>query len=123
MGKRGENGACGGWAAEIAFFIGFCCFVAALALLHGCVYRGAKVVEGTDLAVGISVPATDGAADLTVLNYLSGFRLGVAKDAEMSVKYSSAETNSWFGVCTTRSMKTVEATVTPLCPTNSVPEG
>ncbi len=115
MEQRSENGACGGWTAEIAFFVGFCAVVAALALLHGCVYRGAKVVEGTDLAVGLSVPATDGAADLTVFNYLSGFRLGVAKDAEMTVKYSSAETNSWFGMCTTRSMKTVEATVTPLC--------
>lgn len=90
-----------------------------LMLLSGCVYRGAKVVEGTDLAVGLSVPATDGAADLTVFNYLSGFRLGVAKDAEMTVKYSSAETNSWFGVCTTRSAKTVEATVTPLRPADA----
>lgn len=90
-----------------------------IALCAGCVYRGAKVVEGTDLAVGMELPGSDGTAQLNVLNYLSGFRLGVAKDAEMTVRYASAETNSWFGVCTTRSAKTVEATVTPLRPTNA----
>lgn len=94
--------------ATIAAALAFC------AICGGCVYKGAKVVEGTDLAVGLSIPGTDGAADLTVLNYLSGFRLGVAKDAALTVKYTTCETNSWFGVCETRTAKTVEASVTPV---------
>lgn len=109
-----------GFGLMLAYFTAFCAVVAALAAMNGCVYRGAKVVEGTDLAVGLSIPGTDGAADLTVFNYLSGFRLGAAKGAEMSVRYTSAETNSWFGVCETRSLKTIDAAVTPLCATNAV---
>lgn len=120
MTRRPSASARGGLGLVLAYFTAFCAVVAALALLGGCVYRGAKVVEGTDLAVGLSIPGADGAADLTVFNYLSGFRLGVARDAEMSVRYTCAETNSWFGLCETRSLKTVDAAVTPLCATNAV---
>jgi hypothetical protein len=34
----------------------------AVIFLTGCVYKGAKVTEGTDLSVGLSVPGTDGVA-------------------------------------------------------------
>lgn len=86
----------------------------------GCAYRGAKVVEGTDLAVGISVPATEGTLDLNVLNYLSGFRLAVDRNARLECKYSVAETNSYFGVISTKTHKKVEAKVEPceVSPTN-----
>lgn len=79
----------------------------------GCAYKGAKVVEGTDLAVGINFPAAEGVAQLQLLNYLSGFRLGVDRNAIMRVKYTTAETNSYFGCITTRSAKTVDAEVEP----------
>lgn len=88
-------------------------FVLALGALCGCAYKGAKVTEGTDLAIGFNVPAAEGTAQLQVLNYLSGFRLAVDRNAVMSVKYTTAETNSYFGVVTTRSAKTVDATVEP----------
>lgn len=87
--------------------------VCALALAAGCVYKGAKVTEGTDLSVGISVPGTEGAASVTILNWLSGFRLGLAQNAQMTLEYSVAETNDWFGIATTRTRKTITATVTP----------
>lgn len=119
MTRRPSASARGGLGLMPAYFAAFCAVVAALAAMNGCVYRGAKVVEGTDLAVGLSIPGADGAADLTVFNYLSGFRLGVARDAEMSVRYTCAETNAWFGLCETRSAKTVDATVRPLPSTNS----
>lgn len=83
------------------------------ALLTGCIYRGAKVVEGTDLAVGFTVPGTDGAAQMDVLNWLSGFRLGVAENANLKVKYTVAETNDYFGVIHVRSWKTIDAKVEP----------
>ena len=86
----------------------------ALALaLAGCVYKGAKVTEGTDFSVGLSVPATDGAASMTVLNYLSGFRLGVAENCRLTVDYTSSATNSYFGIAETRTHKTVRAKVVP----------
>ena len=86
----------------------------ALALIcAGCVYRGAKITEGTDLAVGINVPSTEGALQLQLLNYLSGFRLGVAENAALTVEYSSAETNSYFGCVYVRTAKRVKAKVEP----------
>lgn len=88
-------------------------FVLALGAICGCAYKGAKVTEGTDLAIGFNVPAAEGTAQLQVLNYLSGFRLAVDRNAVMSVKYTTTETNSYFGIISTRSAKTVDATVEP----------
>ena len=90
-------------------------------LFGGCIYKGAKVVEGTDLAIGITIPQADGAAQLDVLNYLSGFRLGVAENAGLVVRYSVAESNEYFGVITTRTAKTIDAKVTP-CETTAAAE-
>lgn len=82
--------------------------------LAGCVYRGAKITEGTDLAVGLSVPGTDGALQVNALNWLSGFRLGVAQNATLRVAYSTADTNDYFGIIHTRTAKRIRAKVTPL---------
>ena len=87
--------------------------LALASLVSGCIYKGAKITEGVDLAVGLTVPATDGAASLDVLNYLSGFRLGVAENARLTVDYATAETNSYLGIVTTRTSKSVRATVEP----------
>ncbi len=92
-------------------------FIALASLLSGCVYRGAKITEGTDLAVGMNIPATDGALQFQLLNYLSGFRLGVAENAQLTLEYTSAETNDYFGIIHTRGAKSVTATVTPNAPT------
>lgn len=90
-------------------------FVAAIcSALAGCVYKGAKITEGTDLAVGLSVPGTDGALQVNALNWLSGFRLGVAQNATLRVVYSTADTNDYFGIIHTRTAKRIRAKVTPL---------
>ena len=82
-------------------------------IVAGCVYKGAKVTEGTDLAIGLTVPGTDGAVQFDALNYLTGFRLGVAENAALTVKYTCSETNSYLGVVTTRVNKTIDAKVEP----------
>ena len=87
--------------------------LALASLVSGCIYKGAKITEGVDLAVGLTVPATDGAVSLDVLNYLSGFRLGVAENARLTVDYATAETNFYLGIVTTRTSKSVRATVEP----------
>lgn len=87
--------------------------IAAL-LLGGCVYKGAKVTEGTDLAVGLGVPGTEGACQLNILNWLSGFRLAVAENSILVVDYVTAETNDFlFGAVSTRTYKGVKARVEP----------
>ena len=81
--------------------------------LAGCVYKGGKITEGTDLAVGLTVPGTEGALQVNALNWLSGFRLGVAENAALTVEYSSAATNSFFGVVQSSSVKRIKAKVEP----------
>ncbi len=92
-----------------------------MAAVCGCVYRGAKITEGTDLAVGLSVPGTDGALQVNALNWLSGFRLGVAENAALTVEYSTAETNDYLGIVHTRTAKRVRAKVEPCETTAQTP--
>ena len=90
------------------------CTLLALSLaLSGCVYRGAKITEGTDLAIGLTVPGTEGVLQFNALNYLSGFRLGVAENAALTVEYSTVATNSYFGVVQTETAKRIKAKVEP----------
>ena len=91
-------------------------------LAGGCSYKGAKVVEGTDLAVGINVPIAEGTAQLQLMNYLSGFRLGVDRNAILKVKYSVSESNTYFGVIKTDVSKSVDATVEPCKQSDSSPQ-
>lgn len=92
--------------------------VAFTLVFGGCVYRGAKITEGTDLAVGLNVPSTEGTLQLQLLNYLSGFRMGVATNAALTLRYTVAETNSYFGAIRTQTTKTIDATVSP-CSTSA----
>ncbi len=87
--------------------------VLAIVCNAGCVYKGAKVTEGTSLVIGMDIPGTDGVAQLNVLSWLSGFRLGVAENARLELEYAAAETNSYFGIVTTRTAKRVKALVEP----------
>ena len=82
-------------------------------LVCGCVYRGAKITEGTDVAIGLTVPGTEGVLQFNALNYLSGFRLGVAENAALTVEYSTVATNTYFGVVTTETAKRIKAKVEP----------
>lgn len=93
-----------------------------VSLAGGCAYKGAKVVEGSNLSVGINVPGTESTFQLQVLNYLSGFRLGVDKNAILKVRYTTAETNSYFGIIHTQTRKDIDAVVEP-CETTPPAEG
>ena len=90
---------------------------AALAIIHccaGCTYKGATVTEGTDLSIGLTMPGSDGVLQLDALNYLTGFRLGVAENAQLDVAYSCSETNEYlWGAVRTSGGKRVAATVRP----------
>ena len=98
-----------------AWFIAAILLPATLLILGGCVqYKGAKVTEGTNLSIGLDVPGTDGAAQISILNYLSGFRVGVAEGAKMKLEYSVSETNSYLGVVHTCVGKKVDAMVEPI---------
>ena len=91
----------------------FLSVMALLGMLCGCVYKGAKITEGTNLILGMDVPTTEGAFQFDILNFTTGFRLGVAENARLEVEYSTVSTNSYFGVVRTETAKHVKATVEP----------
>ena len=74
---------------------------------------GAKIVEGTDLTVGMSLPYAETSDVMAVINFISGFRVLVAENARATVEYSSTCTNDWFGVITSRTEKRIKANVEP----------
>ena len=84
------------------------------ALLLGCASESAKVVEGTDLSMGFSLPMAEGESNFTVFNYLSGFKTTTAESSRVKLRYECAETNDYFGVITTRTSKSVDAEIWPV---------
>lgn len=84
------------------------------ALLLGCASESAKVVEGTDLSVGFSLPMAEGESNFTVFNYLSGFKTTTSESSRVKLRYTCAETNDYFGVISTRTTKAVDAEIWPV---------
>ena len=87
---------------------------AALVAAAGCASECAKVVEGTDLSVGFTIPGMEGEASFTVFNYLSGFKCTTGESGRVKLKYRCSETNDYFGAITTRVAKEVEAEIEPV---------
>lgn len=89
--------------------------------LTGCIYRGCKVTEGIDFSAGLSIPATEGAAQVSFVNYLSGFRFGVAENSGMDCEYFGTNTFSFaWGLWESAQFKHFKAKVEP-CETSSEP--
>ena len=95
------------------FCIKYAAIVATL-LFAGCASESAKVVEGTDLSVGFSLPMAEGESNFTVFNWLSGFKTTTAESSRVKLRYTCAETNEYFGVIRTQTHKTVDAEITPV---------
>lgn len=87
--------------------------IAAL-LAAGCASESAKIVEGTDLSVGFSLPGMEGEANFTVFNWLSGFKTTTAESSRVKLIYTCCETNDYFGCIHTKTAKRVDATITPV---------
>lgn len=90
----------------------------------GCVYKGAKVTEGVDFSAGISLPASEGVAQVSFVNYLSGFRLGVAENSATSCEFWG--TNRFdlaWGLYSSENFKHFKAKIEPceITVTNSAP--
>lgn len=100
---------CGDVLALLAI-LGLCAL--AFAPVAGCAsYKGGKVVDGTNLAVGMRLPGTEWT--LNVLDYVGGMRVAANEGCTISVTNSVAETNSYFGVVTTSRSSTLHATISP----------
>ena len=78
----------------------------------GCVYKGGKVVDGTNLAIGMKVPGTEWS--VSVLDYIGGVRVAGQDSTHITVTNEVAETNTYFGVVTTSRRSTMTADIDPL---------
>lgn len=81
-------------------------------LAAGCVYKGGKVVDGTNLAIGMKIPGTEW--NVSVLDYIGGIRVAGQDSTHITVTHEVAETNAYFGVVTTSRRSTLTADIEPL---------
>ena len=72
--------------------------VATLAF-SGCTsYEGGKVVDGTNLEIGLAVPGTEGRLTINAIAYTGGLKVCGDERTVIVVTNDVAETNSYFGV-------------------------
>ena len=81
------------------------------ALFHGCAYKGGKVVDGTNLCVGMTIPGTEWT--INALDYVGGLRVAGNDQTSICVSNEVMETNSYFGVVETRRHSRMTATIEP----------
>lgn len=88
----------------------------------GCTsYKGGKVVDGTNLAIGMTVPGTEW--QINVLDYVGGMRVAGNEGCAISVTNEVCEMNTYFGVVETRRHTKLTAAIEPTTANDScVPE-
>ena len=91
-------------------------FLSAMLFIAGCTTNFYKEVDGTSTILGVSLP-DEQYIQINALSYLGGSKTIVKEPAHIVHEYTSASTNSYFGVVKTQEIRTSKITV---CPTNSV---
>ena len=86
------------------------CATTLLALV-GCAYRGGKVVDGTNLCVGMTIPGTEWT--INALDYVGGLRVAGNDQTSITVSNEVVETNAYFGVVKTHRHSKMTATIEP----------
>lgn len=81
------------------------------ATLCGCAYKGGKVVDGSNIAIGMTIPGTEWT--INVLDYVSGVRVAGNDMTSITVKNKVCETNSYFGIVTTSRSTEMSAKIEP----------
>lgn len=95
---------------SIAFAI-LCFFVVSL-LFAGC--SSPRYVQGVDVSLGLSVPATDGAAQISLFEYISGIKMASTTNLPFNVVYKEWTTNSYFGVINVNEHRETEVDMKPV---------
>ena len=81
------------------------------ALCSGCAYKGGKIVDGTNLCVGMTIPGTEWT--INALDYVGGVRVAGNDQTSICVSNEVAETNAYFGVVKTHRHSKMTATIEP----------
>ena len=77
----------------------------------GCLFKGGKIIDGTNLAIGMTIPGTEW--QINALDYVGGIRVGGNDQTSITVTNEVAETNSYFGVVKTLRHSKMTATIEP----------
>lgn len=87
--------------------------VAAIVFLgNGCAYKGGKVIDGTNLAIGMTIPGTEWT--INALDYIGGIRVAGNDMTSITVSNEVAETNSYFGVVKIQRHTKMSARIEPV---------
>ena len=81
------------------------------ALFAGCAYKGGKVIDGTNLCIGMTIPGTEWT--INALDYVGGLRVAGNDQTSICVSNEVTETNSYFGVVETCRHSKMTATIEP----------
>ena len=77
----------------------------------GCLFKGGKIIDGTNLAIGMTIPGTEW--QINALDYVGGIRVAGNDQTSICVSNEVAETNSYFGVVKTLRHSKMTATIEP----------
>lgn len=77
----------------------------------GCAYKGGKVIDGTNLEVGMTVPGTEWS--INFLAYTGGAIVKGNDQTAIVVTNSVCETNRYFGVIETQRSSLLTASIEP----------
>ena len=95
----------------LSAFAILCLFVVSL-LFSGC--SSPRYVQGVDVSLGLSVPATDGAAQISLFEYISGIKMASTTNLPFKVVYKEWTTNSYFGVINVNEHRETEVDMKPV---------
>ena len=81
-------------------------------ILSGC--SSPRYVQGVDVSLGLSVPATDGEAQISLFAYISGIKMSSTTNLPFKVVYKEWTTNSYFGVVNVNEHRETEVDMKPV---------
>lgn len=70
----------------------------ALALLCGCMQTGTRYLEGTSLQLGAYIPVSGQLYGVEAVSYVSGVRLSLPTNSNLTIARSSSTETSWAGI-------------------------
>ena len=91
-------------------------FVILFLLAFSLIFSGCsspRYVQGVDVSLGLSVPATDGAAQISLFEYISGIKMSSTTNLPFKVVYKEWTTNSYFGVININEHRETEVDMKP----------
>lgn len=89
--------------------------LAMMAIISGCVteYTGSRTVVGEQTALPEISDASDSLA-VRVYESVKGAKVWTAKDCRVTINYSNAYTNTYFGIVETQDAMRLDVTIEPL---------